>query len=705
MTVIKHLLPYATVECMSQEPVQLLGPQDVVVSDSQADPSTSEDPIRKCTHLKRAVRVPSMKRAFKKGVVEKCGSCHDSEEKEIWVCITCGLTLCGRVSAGHAEDHYNAEKHAIVFSIDQGAAWCYECDGWVVPSNTRNRSLYEVKSAVDKQFRKNAKQDILEIYPENENKDKKNRVKVITPGLENLGNTCYFNSTIQVLAVCAPLHDFISRNQFISLSSPPQISFASPVTSAFTSLLRIIYTSKFPESIRPQPLLSRIAQRIPGFHVNDQQDAQELLRHLLEALSEENAPKQDSSVKRSRLKRRRTITNADDIADQGNVGRIRSWLEEIFYGQLASIVVCDECKSVSTSYEDFGELSLPIHVPSANVLSRKRDKLRLFVSSTRAFRSRTSTPVQSDSERSPRVSVDSEPVALKPISEERSEFIKNLLEEKGDAGKIGVEECLKNFFAVETLDGENMFACEECGKISLSKEKPGSLEETDTTVEEKEPKDVEMKSPRITQQLSEIARSETDPESESDYQPSDNEMKYSISAEMDPDHLRQREMLPSKPLSEQDSTGTIPSTQSNQEQPKTVPRKAYKRFLLSSLPLVFIVHLKRFEHSTRSFRKISDAVNFSETLDISPYVLNVKGGAEYKLVGVVVHMGNLSSGHYVSYMLTRKVLDEGEIGEGEEPGHETREWVYASDTSVRYAGKEEVLKASKGVYLLFYEKC
>lgn len=73
---------------------------------------------------------------------------------------------------------------------------------------------------------------------------------------------------------------------------------------------------------------------------------------------------------------------------------------------------------------------------------------------------------------------------------------------------------------------------------------------------------------------------------------------------------------------------------------------------------------------------------------------------------------------YVSYFLTHKTLpslpeekskkkdrpvsSDIEYLSREEPGQGRREWVYASDTSVRAASIEEVLRAR--AYLLIYEK-
>jgi len=73
------------------------------------------------------------------------------------------------------------------------------------------------------------------------------------------------------------------------------------------------------------------------------------------------------------------------------------------------------------------------------------------------------------------------------------------------------------------------------------------------------------------------------------------------------------------------------------------------------------------------------------------------GGAEvacrpntYSLRAVVVHMGGIASGHYVTY---RK---------GPLSSRSSHKWFYTSDTLVKQVSYNEVSRAS--AYMLFYEK-
>ncbi|KAK9681386.1 hypothetical protein K7432_015648 [Basidiobolus ranarum] len=74
-------------------------------------------------------------------------------------------------------------------------------------------------------------------------------------------------------------------------------------------------------------------------------------------------------------------------------------------------------------------------------------------------------------------------------------------------------------------------------------------------------------------------------------------------------------------------------------------------------------------------------------------------------------MGGLSGGHYVAYVITDRyedlavsesTKDSGETPENTDTKTIEKRWVYCSDTQVRPASLEEVLKCQ--AYLVFYEK-
>lgn len=65
----------------------------------------------------------------------------------------------------------------------------------------------------------------------------------------------------------------------------------------------------------------------------------------------------------------------------------------------------------------------------------------------------------------------------------------------------------------------------------------------------------------------------------------------------------------------------------------------------------------------------------------------------YRLMAVVVHYGDIFSGHFVTYRRSPCL----------QPGEKfSKKWIYTSDTQVKRASLEEVLASE--AYMLFYQK-
>ncbi|CAH0479873.1 unnamed protein product [Peronospora belbahrii] len=163
-----------------------------------------------------------------------------------------------------------------------------------------------------------------------------------------------------------------------------------------------------------------------------------------------------------------------------------------------------------------------------------------------------------------------------------------------------------------------------------------------------------------------------------------------------------------------------------QPEMEVVLRDASMHLFVSAIPRVLVVHVKRLARS----RKITQHIAFHEKLDMTPYVSDVlrQGGGDarkyslcYELIAVVVHMGNRRSGHYVAYVSrsrrreallaararSRFTSEEGRaaasmvttprIKEGS-----PRTWYYVSDTVVKRVSLEQVLQCE--AYMLFYQR-
>ncbi|XP_012938605.1 ubiquitin carboxyl-terminal hydrolase 45 isoform X2 [Aplysia californica] len=186
---------------------------------------------------------------------------------------------------------------------------------------------------------------------------------------------------------------------------------------------------------------------------------------------------------------------------------------------------------------------------------------------------------------------------------------------------------------------------------------------------------------------------------------------------------------------------------------------ANKQYLIFRPPAVLTLHLKRFEQTGLTSRKVNRHVDFPLLLDLAPYCsslcLGVKAGQSkvlYSLYGVVEHSGRLSGGHYTAYIKVRpglgphtqflhgnppnpldllsvymeRIVKSKECYAGQESGwpkgdpqaapdvmdKETEaraealvapgRWFHISDSRVNEVTETEVLKAQ--AYLLFYER-
>lgn len=145
-----------------------------------------------------------------------------------------------------------------------------------------------------------------------------------------------------------------------------------------------------------------------------------------------------------------------------------------------------------------------------------------------------------------------------------------------------------------------------------------------------------------------------------------------------------------------------------------------KRASLSSLPNVLFIHLKRFNFNYETFlnEKINTKLEFPNSINLKDYCTeticndfdnNSKSEEfknnvfekkneyyEFKLVGVIVHMGNADGGHYYSFINDKRNGIEDKIIEN----CDSKNWVQFNDNTVSFfnAGKleEECFGGSSG---------
>lgn len=163
-------------------------------------------------------------------------------------------------------------------------------------------------------------------------------------------------------------------------------------------------------------LLRELARKYDQYDEYRQQDAHELLRHLLDSMSMEEkdvikklrpAPTpEESGAGGTRPRGNRRRTRGDSISKAqvemaGELGQLAEgsmvpFADALFGGSLVSVVICEGCKNVSHTYEGFLDVSLSMR--EAAPRPRKRDKFRAIANKLRPGSGSKSRSSQSQGE-------------------------------------------------------------------------------------------------------------------------------------------------------------------------------------------------------------------------------------------------------------------------------------------------------------------
>ncbi|PNJ45818.1 USP16 isoform 1 [Pongo abelii] len=334
-----------------------------------------------CRHIRKGLEQGNLKKALVNVEWNICQDCktdnkvkdkaeEETEEKpSVWLCLKCGHQGCGRNSQEqHALKHYltpRSEPHCLVLSLDNWSVWCYICDNEVqyCSSNQLGQVVDYVRKQAGITTPKPAEKDNGNIELENkklekESKNEQEREKkenmakenppmnspcqITVKGLSNLGNTCFFNAVMQ-----EPLE--------INLEPP------GPLTLAMSQFLNEMQETK-KGVVTPKELFSQVCKKAVRFKGYQQQDSQELLRYLLDGMRAE----EHQRVSKGILKAFGNSTEKLDeelknkVKDYEKKKSIPSFVDRIFGGELTSMIMCDQCRTVSLVHESFLDLSLPV---------------------------------------------------------------------------------------------------------------------------------------------------------------------------------------------------------------------------------------------------------------------------------------------------------------------------------------------------------
>nr|TKR75027.1 ubiquitin carboxyl-terminal hydrolase 9-like isoform X3 [Populus alba] len=178
-------------------------------------------------------------------------------------------------------------------------------------------------------------------------------------GLQNMGNTCFMNSSLQCLVHTPQLVEYFLQDYSEEINTQNPLGMHGELALAFGDLLRKLWSSGR-TAVAPRVFKGKLALFAPQFSGYNQHDSQELLAFLLDGLHEDlNRVKQKPYIEMKDW----SGEPDEEIADEcwrNHKARNDSVIVDVCQGQYKSTLVCPICSKISITFDPFMYLSLPL---------------------------------------------------------------------------------------------------------------------------------------------------------------------------------------------------------------------------------------------------------------------------------------------------------------------------------------------------------
>uniref|UniRef100_A0A8C7C710 Ubiquitin carboxyl-terminal hydrolase n=1 Tax=Oncorhynchus kisutch TaxID=8019 RepID=A0A8C7C710_ONCKI len=344
-----------------------------------------------CQHVSKAVDLSSVKKAVTSSMWSMCSDClrertmidgEPASGHDILVCLKCGFQGCSQSESQHSTKHHQTlhpESHCITVSLGTWKAWCFECNE-ELSTHCNKKALaqtldflqkHSVKAASDAFGWTGLKEEPSDYADQSRGKSPVNNCTlVLVKGINNLGNTCFFNAVMQNLSQTHMLNDLIQdvkeKGHKLKICPPGALTVTLPSPEPLTSAM-FLFLHSVKESgkgpANPKILFNQLCQKAPRFKGYQQQDSQELLHYLLDSMRVEETKRIKAGILKSF--NNPTEKTADDetkrqVKAYGKEGVTMNFVDRIFVGELTNTIMCEECEHISTVKEAFIDISLPV---------------------------------------------------------------------------------------------------------------------------------------------------------------------------------------------------------------------------------------------------------------------------------------------------------------------------------------------------------
>jgi len=186
-------------------------------------------------------------------------------------------------------------------------------------------------------------------------------------GIQNMGNTCYCNTTLQLIRSCPEWNAYCLTQDFAEqLKDIPEGDSNKRILLAYQDITRAIWSAYKPAYVRPLGFISEVRKAVQGtvyemFGMPIPNDSHEylvyLLDHFHEAIKKEvpfhKITPSDSATPAERMR---------ILAQNGwneFVSKNTSEIVNLFFGMMRKTVECQSCHNKTYQWEVFNSLKVP----------------------------------------------------------------------------------------------------------------------------------------------------------------------------------------------------------------------------------------------------------------------------------------------------------------------------------------------------------